>query len=250
MNIYRLGGIIALLWGISWLGCRQEQTSMEEQQPNVSGSEPSQEVSTMLAPIHWLGHASVKITGEKVIYIDPWQLKKGEPADLILITHGHYDHCSPEDVAKIQKSGTVIVATSDCKNKLSGDVRTIAPGDQLDVNGIQIEAVPAYNIGTSFHPKANGWVGYIVTVNGARVYHAGDTDRIPEMDDINTDVALLPVGGTYTMNAQQAAEAAIAIGPKVAVPMHYARIVGSEDDAKRFQELCKGKVEVVILKPE
>lgn len=204
----------------------------------------------MLAPIHWLGHASVEITGEKVIYIDPWQLKGGEPADLILITHSHSDHCSPEDVAKIQKSGTVIVATPDCKSRLSGDVRAAAPGDHLDVDGISIEAVPAYNIGKSFHPKAKGWVGYIVTVNGTRIYHAGDTDRIPEMDGVNADVALLPVGGTYTMNAQEAAEATIAIGPKAAVPIHYARIVGSEDDAKRFQKLCKGKVEVVILKAE
>ncbi len=204
----------------------------------------------MLAPIHWLGHASVKITGEKVIFIDPWQLKESEPADLILITHSHHDHCSPEDVRKIQKKGTVIVATSDCKSKLSGDVRIMAPGDHLDVGGLQVEAVPAYNIGKSFHPKANGWVGYIVTVNGTRIYHAGDTDQIPEMDTFKTDVALLPVGGKYTMTAQEAAEAAIAIGPKVAIPIHYARIIGSEDDAKRFQYLCKGKVEVVILKEE
>lgn len=153
------------------------------------------EVSIMLAPIHWLGHASVKITGEKVIYIDPWELKDGDPADIILITHGHHDHCSPEDVVKIQQSGTVIVATSDCRSKLSGDVRTIAPGDSLDVDGTQIEAVHAYNIAKSFHPKSNGWVGYIITVNGTRIYHAGDTDRIPEMDGINADVALLPVGG-------------------------------------------------------
>jgi len=204
----------------------------------------------MLENIHWLGHASFRIEGEQVIYIDPWKVKDGEKADLILITHSHHDHCSPEDVAKIRKDGTKIVTVADCESKLSGEVRVVAPGDRVTVHGIPIEAVPAYNIGKSFHPKANGWVGFVVTVDGTRIYHAGDTDRIPEMDHVEADIALLPIGGTYTMTASEAAEASIAIGPKTAIPMHWGDIVGSKRDAKRFRELCAGKVDVEILKAE
>lgn len=204
----------------------------------------------MVKRIHWLGHASFRIEGEQVIYVDPWKVRTGEKADLILITHSHYDHCSPEDVAKIQKDETGIVTVSDCGSQLSGDVREVAPGDKVMVHGIPVEAVPAYNIDKAFHPKANGWVGFIVTVDGTRIYHAGDTDRIPEMDHIKADIALLPIGGTYTMTASEAAEAAIAIGPKTVIPMHWGDIVGSKRDAERFRKLCAGKVDVEILTAE
>jgi len=204
----------------------------------------------MLEKIHWLGHASFKIEGEQVIYIDPWKVKDGEKADLILITHSPYDHCSTEDVAKIRKEGTEIVTVADCGSKFSGAVCVVAPGDKMTVQGIPVEVVPAYNIGKSFHPKANGWVGFVVTVEGTRIYHAGDTDRIPEMDHVEADIALLPIGGTYTMTASEAAEAAITIGPKTAIPMHWGDIVGSKRDAKRFRERCAGKMEVKILRAE
>ncbi|NVM00851.1 MAG: MBL fold metallo-hydrolase, partial [Candidatus Helarchaeota archaeon] len=149
----------------------------------------------MLENLHWLGHASFKITGEKIIYIDPYQLKgENEKADIILITHSHFDHCSPGDVEKIQKSSTVIVATPDCRSDLSGNVKTVKPGDKITVEGVGIEAVPAYNVNKEFHPKSKNWVGYIVTVKGERIYHAGDTDKIPEMGDIKADIVLLPVG--------------------------------------------------------
>ena len=198
----------------------------------------------MLENVHWLGHASFKLTGEKVVYIDPWQLKDGEPADIILITHGHYDHCSPEDVAKIRRPATVVVAPADCAEKLPGHVQVVKPGDRLAVAGVSIEAVPAYNIDKAFHPRKENWVGYVVTLNGQRIYHAGDTDHIPEMDTLRVDVALLPVGGKYTMTADEAAAAANTFRPRVAVPMHWGTIIGGEEDAERFRQLCQVPVEV------
>ncbi len=207
--------------------------------------------AALMKDIHWLGHDTFKITsGGKVIYTDPFRLKHGDAADIILITHEHYDHCSPEDVARIQKSNTVIVTVADCAAKLSGNVKTVRPGDKLVVGGVSIEAVPAYNIGKKFHPQANKWVGYIFSAGDRRIYIAGDTDRIPEMKSIRCDIALLPVGGTYTMTAEEAALAALDIKPKVAVPMHYGTLTGTPDDAKRFAAALKGKIDVVILPQE
>jgi L-ascorbate metabolism protein UlaG (beta-lactamase superfamily) len=171
-----------------------------------------------------------------------------EPADVIFITHDHYDHLDLDDIKKIQKEGTTIVTTEDGAKKLSGNIKTIKAGDTLTVDEIQVEAVPAYNIGKDFHPKASGWVGFILTIGGQRIYHPGDTDLIPEMDSIETDIALLPVGGTYTMTAEEAAEAANKIKPKIVVPMHFGTIVGSIEDAEKFKEKCE--VPVQILTPE
>ncbi|HID86270.1 MAG TPA: MBL fold metallo-hydrolase [Anaerolineae bacterium] len=199
----------------------------------------------MLENITWLGHDGFKIKDDKVIYIDPYELEDGEPADLILVTHDHYDHCSPQDIAKIQTEETEIVTIAACARKLRGRVHTVRPGDRLTVQGIEIEAVPAYNINKRFHPKGAGHVGFVVTVGGQRIYHAGDTDFIPEMREIEADIALLPVSGVYVMTAEEAAKAAEAIRPKVAVPMHHGSIVGSAQDARRFEELCP--VEVQIL---
>ncbi len=204
----------------------------------------------MIENIHWLGHDTFKISGEKVIYTDPFKIKKEDAADLILITHEHYDHCSPDDVKKIQKSDTFIVAPPDCAAKLSGNVKTVAPGDKLTAGGIEIEAVPSYNTNKQFHTKSRNWVGYIITVNGQRIYLAGDTDFIPEMKTFKADIALLPVSGTYVMTAEEAVKAALAIKPKIAVPMHYDSIVGTKKDAKKFAEGLKGKIEVRILKEE
>jgi len=202
----------------------------------------------LMQGITWLGHASFKIVApEGTIYIDPWKLEDGEPADLILITHDHYDHFSADDVKKIRKADTTIVTTATVAAKLQGDVKTIKAGEELTVKGIRIEAVPAYNPHKNFHPKSAGGVGFIITAGGRRIYHAGDTDIIPEMANIKADVALLPVGGKYTMTASEAAQAANMIKPKVAVPMHWGDIVGSRADAELFCAQCQ--VPTQILEP-
>lgn len=204
----------------------------------------------MVKNIHWLGHDTFKITGEKVIYTDPFKIKKKDVADIILVTHEHYDHCSPDDISKLVGPNTVVVATADCAGKITEKTKTIKPGDSIEVMGIKVEAVPSYNTNKKFHTKDRGWVGYIFTSGGQRIYLAGDTDHIPEMKGIKADIALLPVSGTYVMTAEEAAQAALDIKPRVAIPMHYGSIVGTEADAKRFADALKGKVEVTILQEE
>jgi L-ascorbate metabolism protein UlaG (beta-lactamase superfamily) len=203
----------------------------------------------MAEPLVWLGHASFLVTAaRKTIYLDPWDLT-GSPllADLVLVTHDHYDHFSEKDIRRLLKPETVVVTVADCARKLKGNVITLKPGDKTDVGGVKVQAVRAYNVTKPFHPKSRDWVGFIVDVGGMKVYHAGDTDHIPEMKDVRTDVALLPVGGTYTMNAEEAAQAVKDIRPEAAVPMHYGAIVGTADDARRFAALAKGSTTVQVL---
>jgi L-ascorbate metabolism protein UlaG (beta-lactamase superfamily) len=203
-------------------------------------------MNELLEGITWLGHASFKIKApEGVIYIDPWKLPSAEPADLILITHEHYDHFSAEDVQKIRKPDTTIITTASVAAQLKGDVKTVKAGDTLTVKGVKIEVVPAYNPAKQFHPKQAGGVGYIITAGGRRIYHAGDTDAIPEMNQVKADVVLLPVGGKYTMTAAEAAKVANAIKPAVAVPMHWGDIVGSRADAEAFRAQCQVPVEII-----
>jgi L-ascorbate metabolism protein UlaG (beta-lactamase superfamily) len=205
----------------------------------------------MLENIKWLGHDTFKIVGEKVIYTDPFQIDQPDKADIILITHEHYDHFSPEDIKKILDPDTVLVLPKDCAGKIKAKEIVVKPGDKITVEGIEIEAVPSYNTNKKFHPKEKGWVGYIFKVSGKRFYIAGDTDYIPEMKTFkDIDIALLPVSGTYVMDAKEAVQAALDINPKIAIPMHYGSIVGSESDAKYFADALKGKIEVVILKVE
>jgi L-ascorbate metabolism protein UlaG (beta-lactamase superfamily) len=196
--------------------------------------------------INWLGHDAFRIDGSKCIYIDPYEIQSDAKADLLLITHEHFDHCSPDDVAKIQTPETVIVTEKDSAQKISGDVRLMKPGDSLSIDDIKIEAVPAYNTNKDFHPKEAGWLGFILEIDGVRVYHAGDSDFIPEMKDLNVDIALLPVSGTYVMTSDEAVEAALAIAPSLAIPMHYGAIVGDNADALNFKDKLAGKVDVLI----
>jgi L-ascorbate metabolism protein UlaG (beta-lactamase superfamily) len=206
-------------------------------------------VENVFKNLRWLGHDAFLLrAGGKSIYFDPFQLGPGlPPADIICISHAHYDHCSPADVLAIQQPSTLIVTEIQAAAKLTGKIVTLAPGERREVEGVTIEAVPAYNTNKQFHPQANHWLGFILTVDGVRVYHAGDTDYVPEMKNIRADIALLPVSGTYVMTAEEAAQAAMAIGPKIAVPMHYAAIVGTTDDAARFAAALAGRVRVEIL---
>ena len=202
--------------------------------------------------IHWIGHASFRIEdGANQIYIDPWKLPAGSPkAAVVLITHGHSDHYSPEDIAKIEQPGTVFVAPTDVAAKLKGKtVVTAAPGHSYQAGGLTVEAVPAYNRNKAFHPRSNNWLGYVVTLStGARIYHSGDSDAIPEMEALNVDVALMPCGGTYTMTAAEMAAAASLFKPKVLIPMHWGDIVGSKADAETVKKVFTGTT--VIKTPE
>ena len=201
--------------------------------------------------VHWLGHASfrLELPSGAAVYLDPYQMRPAaKKADVILITHAHSDHFSPADIALISKAGTRIFGPETLNGKLVG-FTPLKPGDKAEAGGAVIDAVPAYNIGKSFHPIASGNLGYVVTAGDLRVYHAGDTDLIPEMEGLKADVALLPVGGTYTMDAVEACRAALAIKPRAAVPMHYGSVVGSNEDAIRFKNLC-GACEVLILPRE
>jgi L-ascorbate metabolism protein UlaG (beta-lactamase superfamily) len=207
-------------------------------------------VNDMLKKIHWLGHDGFRIDSTKTIYVDPYQMKSTVPADIIFISHEHFDHCSDDDIKKIRKKDTVIVTDGATAKKLQGNIRVVQPGDNLTVEDIAVEVVPSYNTNKNFHPKSSAMLGFIVTAEGVRIYHAGDTDFIPEMRSIKADIALLPVSGTYVMTAEEAVQAALAIKPQVAIPMHFNSIVGSEKDAALFAEKLRGKVEVVILKQE
>ncbi len=209
----------------------------------------------MLENIHWLGHDSFRLDGEVTLYIDPYKLPAGQPqAGVILVTHEHFDHLSPDDIGQIAGPGTVVVGPASVTGQIQGlETVTVAAGDTVEVRGVAVQAVPAYNLdkfrepGEPFHPRESGHLGYVVTLDGVRYYHAGDTDAVPEMADVHCDVALLPVGGTFTMTWEEAAAACDLIDAAVAVPMHYGEIVGDVRDAEAFRDRCRLPVTILPL---
>ena len=203
-----------------------------------------------------IAHDTFRIQGSKLIYTDPFKVTKRDEADIVLISHEHFDHLSPEDLQKVVGPKTTIVASTSCKSGLKGmkvkEMKFLVPGDKVKIDTVEIEAVPAYNVnkfrepGHVFHPKENKNLGFVFQMEGTRVYFAGDTDFIPEMKSIKCDIALLPISGTYVMTVEEAVEATETIKPKIVVPMHYGAIVGSEGDAQRFKSLVKNcQVEIV-----
>ncbi len=209
--------------------------------------------------ISWLGHDSFKIKNGKTVIIDPFKIRStSDKADILLISHEHFDHFSLDDIKKVVNENTTIVTIPLVKKELSGlkvkEVMAVKPGEKLKLGDVSVEVVPAYNLnkfrepGKVFHPKEDGKAGFIIGINGVTVYHAGDTDAIPEMKGLKPDVALLPVSGTYVMTPEEAAQAAKMVEPKLAIPMHYGVIVGTEKDAQKFKQLTT--VEVQILKAE
>jgi len=201
--------------------------------------------------VKWLGHASFQLkTDNKIIYIDPYEGEYEEKADIVLVTHSHYDHCDTSKIKKIIKKETIIIAPEECAKKINA--KSIKPGEKITINGIIIQAVHAYNIkrfrspGVPFHPKGFG-IGYLITIGDKTIYHAGDTDFIPEMKELkNITLALLPSGGTYTMDNPEAAEAAITINPKIVIPMHIWD-TNPEEFKKKVEK--NSSIKVIILKP-
>ena len=194
-------------------------------------------------------HSSIKINKGNIIYIDPFKIEKEEhDADIIFITHDHYDHYSLEDVEKVIKEDTIIVAPKTVKalSKMK-NVILIGPNDTCEVKGIMIETIPSYNINKKFHPRTNEWVGYIIEIDEVRYYIAGDTDITPENKQVKCDVAFIPCGGTYTMNYEEAAELTNIIKPKIVVPTHYGNIVGNKNDGLKFKELLNSEIKCEIL---
>lgn len=208
----------------------------------------------MLENIEVLCHSSIRINKEKVIYIDPFKINKNyNDADIIFITHDHYDHYSEEDIDKVIKEDTTIVIPKDLLKKLlkkginKNAIIVAEPNKEYETQGINFNTIPAYNINKKFHPKENNWLGYIITINNVKYYVAGDTDITDENRKVKCDVAFVPVGGTYTMDFKEAAQLINEIKPKIAVPIHYGSIVGTEQDARNFINLLNSEIKGVIL---
>jgi L-ascorbate metabolism protein UlaG (beta-lactamase superfamily) len=223
----------------------------------MAGTTQGASPDEVLKGIHWYGQGSVKIAmGGKSVYIDPIQLKTKDSASIILLTHSHPDHLSLEDVAKIISPQTVVIAPSDCARQIESrfkmKVKVVKPGTTVTLPGIKIDAVPAYNIvKTKCHPRESQWVGYVISLGGVTIYHAGDTERIPEMKKLTVDIALVPLGQTYTMETvRDAADAVLDVKAKIAIPIHYGQYEGKAEDAQEFARLLKDQVKVVLKERE
>ncbi len=236
-----------VIWCLVVCGCAKDEPGSET--AGTNGAEQTRKESEMRMTLQWLGHAGFRIShDDTVIYIDPWKLEN-EPNDaaFVLVSHSHYDHYSPEDIDKVGGPDTKLIASADVIAKEKAG-EAIMPGLTVEYEGVRIHAVPAYNLEKDFHPKKNDWVGFVIEIGSKRIYYAGDTDITEEMKALkNIDVALLPVGGTYTMNAAEAAEAANHFKPKMAIPYHWGDIVGGRSDAEQFAK--SAECETKILTP-
>ena len=208
----------------------------------------------MLESIEVLCHSCIKFNKGEVIYFAPFKIEKNHnDADAIFITHDHYDHYSEEDIDKVVKKGTIIVAPEDLLTKLlkkgfeRDNMVLVTPNQKYTVKGIEFQTIPAYNVNKQFHPKANEWVGYVLKIDGVTYYIAGDTDITEENKKVKCDVAFVPVGGTFTMDYKEAAELINEIKPKIAVPTHYGSIVGEKSDGVSFSKLVSPEIEVEVL---
>jgi L-ascorbate metabolism protein UlaG (beta-lactamase superfamily) len=252
-----MGRSTILIWSVMVAlvicGCEKEKGAKERAEKKET-KETDEEAekgkgAAMGITVEWLGHASFKIRhGDAVIYIDPWKLTKApHDATLVLVSHSHYDHYSAKDIAKASGPETKLTASADVVAQ-EGKGHTMTPGLRIELDGVNVAGMPAYNPDKKFHPRQKNWLGFVIEINSARIYYAGDTDLTDEIRSLSDiDVALLPVGGTYTMNAEEAAEAARYIRPKLAIPYHWGDIVGSRRDAERFAE--KAECKVTVLRP-
>ena len=207
----------------------------------------------MLEDIKVLCHSSIKFDKGQVIYFDPYKINKNyNDADIIFITHSHYDHFSEEDILKVKKEKTKIVIPKDLYDKTielgfeKENILLAEPNEEYEVNNIKFKTIPAYNVDKNFHPKANNWVGYIITLDNVVYYIAGDTDITEENKKVKCDVAFVPIGGTYTMTAEEAAKLVNEIKPKIAVPIHYGLIVGTKEDEEVFKSLVNENINVEV----
>ena len=208
----------------------------------------------MLENVEVLCHSSIRINKEKTIYIDPFKIEKNyNDADIVFITHDHYDHYSEEDIDKVINENTIIIIPEELLTKLlrkginKNAIITVEPNEKYMVQGIKFETIPAYNTNKTFHPKENGWVGYSITLDDIRYYIAGDTDITEENRKVKCDVAFVPVGGRYTMAFKEAAQLINEIQPKIAVPIHYGSVVGTKQDATDFIKLLNPSIKGIIL---
>lgn len=230
----------------------QEEEKMPEDEPGKEEEAPEVKAEDMLDRITVNTQSSIRIEGPKTIYVDPYKRAEApHDADIVLITHAHYDHFDEPSLRNVVNDDTLIVCPDSMKGSvevlgLGKDLLTMGTGSWEEAGDVTIEAVPAYNLNKNFHPKSNGWLGYIITMDGIRYYAAGDTDALPELGDVECDIAFVPIGGTYTMTAKEAADLVNSIAPEIAIPIHYGTIVGKAADAETFRGALDSGIKTVI----